>query len=111
MRNETQLQELVSNFNTTMAALASEESNLQRVDPRARADARERERARFASLNEAFPPTRAFAREILPGVRETAATIDASFPWVEQMRGLMSQVRAAAVSRRTSRPRRATSRS
>ena len=31
-------------------------------------------------LNASFPPTRAFAREILPGVRETPATIDASLP-------------------------------
>ena len=46
VRNETQLQELVSNFNTTMAALASEDDEPARVDPRARADARERQRAR-----------------------------------------------------------------
>ena len=64
--------------------------------------------AAFASLNEAFPPTRAFAREILPGVRETAATIDASFPWIEQMRGLMSKAELQGLAR-TCRPRRATS--
>ncbi len=90
VRNETQLKELVSNFNTTMAALASEESNL-RASISELPQTLENANAAFASLNEAFPPTRAFAREILPGVRETAATIDASFPWVEQMRGLMSK--------------------
>ena len=90
VRNETQLKELVSNFNTTMAALASEESNLS-TSIRELAPTLENANGAFASLNEAFPPTRAFAREILPGVRETAATIDASFPWVEQMRGLMSK--------------------
>ena len=42
------------------------------------------------NLNAAFPPTRAFAREILPGVRETPATIEASFPWIEQVRALVS---------------------
>ena len=47
--------------------------------------------AALASLNAAFPPTRAFAREILPGVHETPATIDASFPWVAQTRKLLSQ--------------------
>jgi hypothetical protein len=41
------------------------------------------------SLNAAFPNTRAFAREILPGVRETAATIDAGFPWITQTRALL----------------------
>ena len=42
------------------------------------------------ALNASFPPTRAFAREILPGVRETPATIEASFPWIEQVRALVS---------------------
>src|SRR4029078_9864573 len=41
------------------------------------------------SLNAAFPNTRAFAREILPGVRETAATIDPGFPWIAQTRALL----------------------
>jgi phospholipid/cholesterol/gamma-HCH transport system substrate-binding protein len=90
VRNETQLQELVSNFNTTMAALASEESNL-RTSIRELAPTLENANSALASLNDAFPPTRAFAREILPGVRETPATIDASFPWIEQMRGLLRQ--------------------
>ena len=53
----------------------------------------------LASLNEAFPPTRAFAREILPGVRETPATIDASFPWIEQARGLMSEAELQGLAR------------
>ena len=37
-----------------------------------------------------FPPTRAFAKEILPGVRETPATLEASFPWIDQVRALVS---------------------
>ena len=43
----------------------------------------------FDSLNAAFPPTRAFATEIRPGVRETPATIEAAFPWIEQTRALV----------------------
>jgi virulence factor Mce-like protein len=90
VRNETQLKELISNFNTTMAALASEEGNL-RASIRELAPTLENANSALASLNEAFPPTRAFAREILPGVRETPATIEASFPWIEQARGLLRQ--------------------
>ena len=41
-------------------------------------------------LNRAFPPTRAFAREILPGVRETPATIAAALPWIAQTQQLAS---------------------
>jgi phospholipid/cholesterol/gamma-HCH transport system substrate-binding protein len=45
----------------------------------------------LTSLNNSFPNTRAFAREILPGVRETPATINASFPWIAQTRKLLGQ--------------------
>ena len=40
----------------------------------------------FASLNASFPPTRAFAREILPGVRTAPATLDAATPLLAQLR-------------------------
>ena len=94
VRNETQLKDLVRNFNITMAALASEDRNL-RTSIRELAPTLENANAALASLNEAFPPTRAFAREILPGVRETPATIDAAFPWLEQAGALMKRARAA----------------
>jgi len=90
IRNEGQLKDLITNFNTTMAAFASEEGNL-RTSIRLLAPTLTNANAALASLNAAFPPTRAFARDILPGVRESAATIDASFPWVEQSRKLFSQ--------------------
>jgi virulence factor Mce-like protein len=98
VRNEAQLQSLVTNFNVTLAALASESGNL-RASIRELAPTLENANAAFASLNAAFPPTRAFAREILPGVRETAATIDASFPWIRTMRGLMSEPELRGLAR------------
>ena len=73
-----------------MGAFASEEGNL-RASISELAPTLEIANAAFASLNAAFPPTRAWAIEILPGVRETAATIDAAFPWVEQVSALMGQ--------------------
>jgi phospholipid/cholesterol/gamma-HCH transport system substrate-binding protein len=82
-RNEEALKSLVTNFNVTVAAFASESGNLQasirRLEPTLRSA-----NAAFASLNRAFPPARAFAREILPGVRTTPETIDAARPWVRQ---------------------------
>jgi hypothetical protein len=42
------------------------------------------------NLQTSFAPTQAWAREILPGVRQTAPTINASFPWVAQARALVS---------------------
>ena len=49
VRNESQLKDLITNFNTTMAALASESDEPAQLDPPAGADARERQRrARLA---------------------------------------------------------------
>jgi virulence factor Mce-like protein len=89
VRNENQLKDLITNFNVTMAAFASESGNLQ-ASVRELAPTLENANSALAALNEAFPPTRAFAREILPGVRETPATIQASFPWIDQMRPFVS---------------------
>ena len=41
------------------------------------------------NLNAAFPDTRAWALEMIPGVRETPATIAAGFPWIRQTRALL----------------------
>jgi phospholipid/cholesterol/gamma-HCH transport system substrate-binding protein len=89
IRNENALKSLITNFNTTMAAFASQAGNLQssiRLLPSTLQSAN----GALAALDASFPPTRAFAREILPGVRETPATIDASFPWIAQTRKLVS---------------------
>jgi ABC-type transporter Mla subunit MlaD len=40
----------------------------------------------FVSLNQAFPSMRAFAREILPGVRTAPETLDAATPLLRQLR-------------------------
>ncbi|HEX5924646.1 MAG TPA: MlaD family protein, partial [Baekduia sp.] len=87
-RNEEQLKDLVTNFNTTVAATASQASNL-RASIRLLGPTLQNADRALDSLNASFPNTRAFAREILPGVNETAATIDASFPWIAQARGLL----------------------
>jgi len=86
--NEDQLKDLVTNLNTTLAATETEatalRASIRRLGPTLRtAD------GALDSLNAAFPNTRAFAREILPGVRETAPTIEAGFPWIEQTRALL----------------------
>ena len=41
------------------------------------------------NLNAAFPSTRAWALEMIPGVEETPATIKAGFPWLRQARALL----------------------
>ena len=86
--NESQLKDLITNFNITMRALASEGSNLSatvRLLPRVL----EAANPTLDSLNAAFPATRAWALEMIPGVRETPATLEAGFPWIRQTRALL----------------------
>jgi phospholipid/cholesterol/gamma-HCH transport system substrate-binding protein len=87
-RDQGELQSLVTNLNTTLAATASEATNL-RLSIRRLGPTLQAADGALDSLNAAFPTTRAFAREILPGVRETGPTIDAGFPWVAQTRALL----------------------
>jgi phospholipid/cholesterol/gamma-HCH transport system substrate-binding protein len=87
--HEDQLKDLITNFNRTVAALAGESDNLSRSVALLAPTLASANRA-LAALNAAFPPTRAWAREILPGVRETAPTIQASFDWIDQTTRLVS---------------------
>jgi hypothetical protein len=88
--NDQNLKDLVTNFNRTTAAFAAESSNLS-LTIHLLPGVLEQARPTLADLNASFPPTRAFAREILPGVRQTAPTINASFPWITQVRALVSK--------------------
>jgi phospholipid/cholesterol/gamma-HCH transport system substrate-binding protein len=86
---ERELQDLIVNLNTTAGAFASQSSALQAavglLGPTLTTA-----NAALESLDASFPPTRAFARAILPGVEETPATIRASFPWIRQTRALLA---------------------
>jgi phospholipid/cholesterol/gamma-HCH transport system substrate-binding protein len=101
VRHESALKGLITNFDATTAAFAAESGNL-RATIRQLAPTLETANAALASLNQAFPPTRAFAREILPGVRETPATIAASFPWIRQARPLVSEAELGGLAQQLS---------
>jgi len=88
--SEDDLKGFISNFNTTTAAFAARQADL-RASIRELGPTLQVANRTFDHLNAAFPDTRAFAREILPGVRETPATLDASLPWIAQVRGLVGR--------------------
>jgi phospholipid/cholesterol/gamma-HCH transport system substrate-binding protein len=88
-RNEEQLQDLVTDFSTTMGAFASERANLQE-SIRELGPTLETTNVALTRINSALPPLRAFSRDILPGVRETPATIEAGFPWIAETRKLLA---------------------
>jgi virulence factor Mce-like protein len=88
-RNEEQLKDLITNFNRTMAAFASRSGDLESTI-RLLPPTLQRANSAFDALNRAFPPTRAFALELIPGVQQTPATIDAAYPWIAQTEALLS---------------------
>jgi phospholipid/cholesterol/gamma-HCH transport system substrate-binding protein len=82
------LKSLLTDFNSVAGAFASESQNLQAAIaelPKTLSVAI----PAFNSLNAAFPPLRAFARAFLPGVRSSGPTIDASLPFLVQLRKLV----------------------
>ncbi|HYP47830.1 MAG TPA: MlaD family protein [Thermoleophilaceae bacterium] len=85
---EEQLKDLITNFNTTMSALADEQGNL-RETVRLLPEVTDAANPALDKLNAAFPSTRAWAREMIPGVRETPATLTAAFPWLDQTGALL----------------------
>jgi phospholipid/cholesterol/gamma-HCH transport system substrate-binding protein len=86
--NEGSLKSLITNFNITMGALADESTNLRQTIHEL-PGVLETANPTLDALNRAFPPTRAWALEMIPGVRETNATLEAGFPWIHQTRALL----------------------
>jgi ABC-type transporter Mla subunit MlaD len=87
--NETVLQDFITNFNRTVAAFAAQQTNLQQ-SVHLLGPVLTKANTTLFHLNQSFPPTREWALAILPGVNETAATINASFPWIAQTTKLVS---------------------
>lgn len=89
-RNEEQLKDLVTNFRIFAGSFAAEDQALERaiVELPEVLDAAD---PAFRELNAAFPSLRAFAREALPGTRSTPETLDASIPFIHQLRRLASK--------------------
>jgi phospholipid/cholesterol/gamma-HCH transport system substrate-binding protein len=89
-RNERALQDLVTNFRVFSGSFAAQDQALGRAIEEL-PSVLEASRPAFANLNAAFPPVRLFARQALPGVRSTPATLDAAIPFVDQVRRLVAR--------------------
>ena len=96
--NPEQLRELVTDLNTTVGALASQDVALEESVPALRDTLRTGLPA-LASLDAALPTLRAFAVEALPGVRSSAPTLDVAIPWIRQQQALMAEDELRAVAR------------
>ena len=82
------LENLITDFNTTANAFARENVALQQTVAQLPRTLRIAMPA-FNALNAAFPPLRALARALLPGVKTTGPTIDVSLPFIHQLRLLV----------------------
>lgn len=85
---ESELQDLITNFDTTTGALAQESTNLRRTFAEL-APTLEEARPSLAALSGALPPLRALALELEPSLRELPETIDVGFPWLDQTQLLL----------------------
>jgi phospholipid/cholesterol/gamma-HCH transport system substrate-binding protein len=82
------LKSLITDFNTTANAFARENVALRNTViqlPRTLSAAI----PAFNALNTAFPPLERFATAFIPGVKSTGPTIDASLPFITQLRLLV----------------------
>jgi phospholipid/cholesterol/gamma-HCH transport system substrate-binding protein len=83
------LSSLVSTFNATMATFASRQQQLSQtialLPPLL-----QNTNSSDSALDASFAPTKAFAAEILPGVRQLDPTIGVALPWIAQTTALMS---------------------
>ena len=91
------LKDLVTNFNRTAAAFAREDAALSASIPALRNVLVVGQPA-LGSLNDALPSLRTFAVEALPGVRSSEPALEASIPFITELRGLVGpdELRGAA---------------
>jgi phospholipid/cholesterol/gamma-HCH transport system substrate-binding protein len=87
--SQRDLASLVTTFNSTMAALSARQNELQQtislLPPLLRVT-----QTSDSALDRSFPPTKAFARALLPSISKLDPTIGLGLPWLAQSTQLMS---------------------
>jgi phospholipid/cholesterol/gamma-HCH transport system substrate-binding protein len=89
-RDPRALKGLVTDLGTTAKAFADEQDNLSAALRELPTTLRVGYRA-FGALRTAFPSVRRFARDLEPTVRSSGPSLDATLPFVKQMRGLVRE--------------------
>ncbi|TMK72295.1 MAG: MCE family protein [Actinobacteria bacterium] len=86
--DEGALKGLITNFNTTAGALASESTNLS-ATIRELAPTLEQARPTLLHLDQSLPPFRALAIQLEPGIRQLPETVRTGTPWLVQFKRLL----------------------
>jgi len=87
--HEQDLSELFPNYNSFFSSLAANATGLKRLVAELPSNLGGIERG-LRGLDESFAPTRAFAHDILPGVKNTPQTVAAALPWIEQVKASLA---------------------
>lgn len=85
---EQALGEWVPHFNTLLAAVASQASSVKSAVKALPGALHSTTRA-FAALSRAAAPIRSFSNAIVPGFKQTPATVAAALPWISQLDRLL----------------------
>lgn len=96
--HEQELGELISNFNTFFSAFALQSAALHATVAELPSTLGNIRRG-LAALDSSFPPTRAFAHAILPGVRSTDETVKAALPFIEQTKASLAPTELGGVAK------------
>lgn len=96
VHSESDLEQLIVNFDVFTGALAAQSRNLAATFQRF-APALDTARTSLVNLNRTLPPLRAYAIELRPAVAELPGLIDAAEPWLAQARPLLSGREAGGV--------------
>jgi phospholipid/cholesterol/gamma-HCH transport system substrate-binding protein len=83
------LSDLVSTLNATMGALSDQQGNLQETIALLPGTLQATDDA-LGPVQASFAPTRQFARELTPSIRQLGPTIAAGLPWLSQSIALLS---------------------
>ena len=87
--DQAALQGLIDNFDVFTGALANQSENLQ-TTVRELAPTLQTAHTSLVSLDRSLPPLRTYAIELTPAVAELPGLINASKPWLAQVRPLLS---------------------
>jgi phospholipid/cholesterol/gamma-HCH transport system substrate-binding protein len=96
--HEQQLGELIGNFDTFFGTLADESTALTTTVAELPKTLHGINHG-LASLQASLAPTRTFAHDILPGLRNTPTTVPAVLPWIEQVQASLSPSELGGVAK------------
>ncbi len=95
--HEQALSEWIPNFNAFFTQFAAQAPSL-RATVAALPGALSGASRGLASLDASFPSVESFSKALVPGVRETPATVQAALPWIEQVKASLSPAELGGVA-------------